>query len=71
MDRRFLARYMPTLESYLHYRNLDVSTIKILAQRWAPAVAAGSTKVSEHLALQDIRDSIDELRYYRNHLFKS
>lgn len=71
MDRRFLAHYMPKLESYLHYRNLDVSSVKILAQHWAPEVAAGTTKVSEHVALQDIRDSIDELRYYRKHLFKS
>lgn len=71
MDRRFLARYMPTLEAYFHYRNLDVSSIKILAQRWAPDIAAGISKTSEHVALQDIRDSIEELRYYRKHLFKS
>lgn len=70
-DRRFLTAYMPQLEGYLHYRNLDVSTLKILAQHWAPEVAAGATKVSEHIALQDIRDSIEELRYYRKHLFKS
>lgn len=69
-DRRFLYRYMPKLERYFHYRHLDVSTIKILAQRWAPNIAAGISKVSTHTALQDIRDSINELRYYRNFLFK-
>ena len=68
-DRRFLNRYMPKLASYCHYRNLDVSTLKILAQLWAPEIAAGITKVSEHVALQDIHDSIEELRYYRKHLF--
>ncbi len=67
-DRRFLAREMPTLESYFHYRNLDVSTLKILAQRWAPGVAAGFSKESEHRALADIRDSIAELAYYRDAL---
>ena len=70
-DRRFLVRYMPKLESYLHYRNLDVSTLKILAQHWSPEIASGITKVSEHIALKDIHDSIEELRYYRKHLFKS
>ncbi len=69
-DRRFLTRYMPTLESFFHYRNLDVSTLKILAERWAPDVAAGTSKVSQHIALQDIHDSINELRYYRQHLLK-
>lgn len=69
-DRRFLAKHMPKLETYFHYRNLDVSSLKILAQLWRPEVASGVAKVSEHLALQDIRDSIDELRYYRTHLFK-
>lgn len=69
-DRRFLTRYMPTLEKYFHYRQLDVSTLKILAQRWAPQVASQFTKVSNHLALQDIYDSIEELRYYRLHLLK-
>ena len=64
-DRRFLAREMPVLEAYFHYRNLDVSTLKILAQLWAPAVAAGFRKESAHLALSDIRDSIDELAWYR------
>ena len=68
-DRRFLAREMPALEKYFHYRNLDVSTLKILAARWAPAVADGFEKNSEHLALSDIRDSIEELTWYREHLF--
>ena len=67
-DRRFLAREMPELESYFHYRNLDVSTLKILAQQWAPEVAAGFTKESTHRALADIRDSIDELAWYRDNL---
>ena len=67
-DRRFLAREMPELERYFHYRNLDVSTLKILAQRWAPEVAAGFTKESTHRALADIRDSIEELAWYRDHL---
>ena len=65
-DRRFLAREMPELESFFHYRNLDVSTLKILAQQWAPDVAAGFTKESTHRALADIRDSIDELAWYRD-----
>ncbi len=68
-DRRFLAREMPALESYFHYRNLDVSTLKILAQRWAPDIAAGFKKESEHRALADIKDSIAELAYYRDALF--
>ena len=68
-DRRFMAREMPELENFFHYRNLDVSTLKILAQLWTPAVASGFTKESEHLALSDIRDSIDELGWYREHLF--
>jgi oligoribonuclease len=67
-DRRFLAREMPELERYFHYRNLDVSTLKILAQLWAPAVAAGFSKESDHRALADIRDSIAELRWYRAEL---
>lgn len=66
-DRRFLAREMPELERFFHYRNLDVSTLKILAQRWAPKVAAGFTKESSHRALADIRDSINELAWYRDH----
>lgn len=69
-DRRFLYRYMPELAEFFHYRNLDVSTLKILAQRWAPQVYAALAKESTHMALQDIRDSIDELKYYRNHLFR-
>jgi oligoribonuclease len=68
-DRRFLAREMPTLERYFHYRNLDVSTLKELARRWAPDVLAGLQKTSKHLALDDIRESIEELRYYRATLF--
>jgi oligoribonuclease len=67
-DRRFLAREMPELERFFHYRNLDVSTLKILAQRWAPEVAAGFTKESTHRALADIRDSIEELAWYRDTL---
>ena len=70
-DRRFMAREMLELERYFHYRNLDVSTLKILAQQWAPAVAKGFVKESEHLALSDIRDSIEELCWYREHLFDS
>ncbi len=68
-DRRFLARSMPDLERFFHYRNLDVSTLKELAQRWAPDIAAGFSKESKHLALDDVRDSIEELRYYRTRLF--
>ncbi len=64
-DRRFLARYMPGLEAFFHYRNLDVSTVKEIARRWRPDVLAGVRKESKHLALDDIRDSIAELRYYR------
>jgi len=67
-DRRFLAREMPDLERYFHYRNLDVSTLKILASLWAPEVARGFMKDSEHLALSDIRDSIEELTWYRDNL---
>ena len=70
-DRRFLAREMPQLEAYFHYRNLDVSTLKILAQQWAPGVANGYSKDSAHLALSDIRDSIEELAWYRDKLFDS
>jgi oligoribonuclease len=67
-DRRFLAREMPELERYFHYRNLDVSTLKILAQYWAPDIAAGYKKESSHRALSDIRDSIEELQWYRDQL---
>jgi oligoribonuclease len=66
-DRRFLYKYMPELEKYFHYRLIDVSTLKELAQRWAPRVYAGLQKDSKHLALSDIRDSIEELKYYREH----
>ena len=69
-DRRFLARCMPELERFFHYRNLDVSTLKELARRWSPAVAGGFVKQSTHLALDDVRDSIRELQYYREQLFK-
>jgi oligoribonuclease len=68
-DRRFLARHMPTLEKFFHYRNLDVSTIKELARRWAPGILNGFTKQGEHKALADIQESIRELAFYREHLF--
>ena len=67
-DRRFLARTMPTLEAFFHYRNLDVSTLKELAKRWKPAILAGFKKAQAHTALADITESIDELVYYREHL---
>ncbi len=69
-DRRFLARQMPTLEAFFHYRNLDVSSVKELCYRWRPDVAQGYQKGGTHLALDDIRDSIRELRHYREHFFK-
>jgi oligoribonuclease len=69
-DRRFLVRYMPTLERFFHYRNLDVSTLKELALRWAPQVAEGFRKTSTHLALDDVRESIRELQYYRERLLR-
>lgn len=69
-DRRFMARYMPDLEKYFHYRNLDVSTFKELARRWKPAVYSGFKKASRHEALADIYESIDELKYYREHFIK-
>jgi oligoribonuclease len=69
-DRRFLYRYMPKLEAYFHYRNIDVSTLKELAARWAPAVKDGFNKESKHQALDDIIESIEELRYYREHFIK-
>ena len=68
-DRRFLARLMPELERFFHYRNLDVSTLKELARRWMPGADAGLTKQSAHLARADIHESINELRYYREHMF--
>lgn len=69
-DRRFLVKYMPKLEAFFHYRNLDVSTIKELARRWRPDVLAGVMKQGSHLALDDIRDSINELRHYREQFFR-
>ncbi len=66
-DRRFLARYMPTLEAFFHYRNLDVSTLKELARRWKPELVSGFKKAQKHTALADIHESIDELAYYRQH----
>jgi oligoribonuclease len=70
-DRRFLARQMPALERFFHYRNLDVSTLKELARRWAPGVAEGFVKEGAHLAQADIHESIRELKYYRARLFAS
>jgi oligoribonuclease len=69
-DRRFMVRYMPKLEAYFHYRNLDVSTLKELARRWHPAVAKGVVKRGSHQALDDILESIEEMRYYREHFLK-
>jgi len=69
-DRRFMARHLPQLEVFFHYRNLDVSTLKILMQRWRPELEAGFTKTGTHLALDDIRESIDEMRYYREHFLR-
>ncbi len=68
-DRRFLARCMPELEVFFHYRNLDVSSIKELVKRWKPEIASGLTKQSSHLAMDDVKDSINELIYYRSHFF--
>jgi hypothetical protein len=68
-DRRFMARLMPGLEEFFHYRNLDVSTVKELARRWAPELAAGFNKEGTHLALDDIRESVRELQFYREHFF--
>jgi oligoribonuclease len=70
-DRRFLSRYMPGLEKYFHYRLIDVSTLKELARRWAPKIYGGVHKESQHLALADIRESIDELKYYRTHYLRA
>lgn len=69
-DRRFLYRHMPELEAFFHYRNLDVSSVKELAKRWQPEVSKGFKKQGSHLALDDIRDSIGELQYYREHFFR-
>ena len=69
-DRRFMYRTMPKLEAFFHYRNLDVSNVKELARRWRPEILQGMSKESTHLALNDIRDSINELRYYREYFFR-
>jgi oligoribonuclease len=69
-DRRFLARWMPRLEAYFHYRNLDVSTLKELARRWRPELAKGVTKQGKHEALADIHESIEEMKYYREHFIR-
>ncbi len=69
-DRRFLARLMPGLEEFFHYRNLDVSTLKELARRWAPEMMDGFSKNNTHLALDDIKESIEELKYYRRNMLK-
>ncbi len=69
-DRRFLARWMPQLEAYFHYRNLDVSTLKELAKRWKPEIAQGLKKHGKHEALADIYESINEMKYYREHLIR-
>lgn len=69
-DRRFMARLMPRLEAYFHYRNLDVSTLKELVRRWKPDIMAGFTKQGKHEALADIYESIEELKYYREHFLK-
>jgi oligoribonuclease len=70
-DRRFLARWMPGLEDYFHYRNLDVSSLKELCRRWQPDIAKGWVKQGKHEALADVYESIDELKYYREHFIKS
>lgn len=69
-DRRFLARYMPRLEAFFHYRNLDVSTLKELARRWRPSLADGFRKQQAHTALADVQESIEELAYYRQHFIR-
>lgn len=69
-DRRFMARWMPKLEAYFHYRNLDVSTLKELVKRWKPELAKGLVKHGKHEALADIQESIEELKYYREHFLK-
>ena len=69
-DRRFMVRYLPKLEEWFHYRNLDVSTLKELCKRWKPEVAKGFIKTADHTALADIRESIAELKYYREHFLK-
>ncbi len=69
-DRRFLARQMPSLERFFHYRNLDVSSVKEIARRWKPEILSGISKKSKHVAMDDIKDSIEELNYYRQHFFQ-
>lgn len=70
-DRRFMARYMPELECFFHYRNLDVSTLKELVRRWKPEILSGLTKQGSHQAMEDIRDSVAELKYYRQHFINA
>lgn len=70
-DRRFMARYMPQLEAFFHYRNLDVSTLKELAKRWRPELSEGFRKSNKHEALADIYESIDEMKYYREHFIRA
>ncbi|MDR3221620.1 MAG: oligoribonuclease [Candidatus Accumulibacter sp.] len=70
-DRRFMVRYLPALEAWFHYRNIDVSTLKELCRRWKPEVAKGFAKASAHTALADVRESIEELKYYREHFIKA
>jgi oligoribonuclease len=70
-DRRFMVRYMPQLEAWFHYRNLDVSTLKELCRRWKPEVAKGFVKKADHTALADVRESVEELKYYREHFIRS
>ena len=69
-DRRFMVRYMPLMEAWFHYRNIDVSTLKELCRRWKPELAKGFVKKSNHTALADIRESIEEMKYYREHFIK-
>ncbi len=69
-DRRFMARWMPQLEQYFHYRNVDVSTLKELAKRWKPEIVKGVVKKGAHQALDDIQESIEEMKYYREHFIK-
>jgi oligoribonuclease len=69
-DRRFMARHLPRLEAYFHYRNLDVTTLKILMQRWRPELESNLSKTGAHLALDDIRESIGEMQYYREHFLR-
>ena len=70
-DRRFMANYMPELEAFFHYRNLDVSSIKELVRRWKPQIMEGFSKQSKHQAMEDIKDSVNELKYYREHFIKA